>query len=52
MPSNNLDLYRFIRFVLDVGADEKLAPDIIKKHEAGLEEPEPAANGEAVKAEA
>ncbi len=29
MPSNNLDLYRFIRFVLDVGADERLTPDIL-----------------------
>ena len=27
MPSNNLDLYRFIRFVLDAGADERLSPD-------------------------
>ena len=24
MPSNNLDLYRFIRFLLDAGADERL----------------------------
>jgi len=29
MPSNNLDLYRFIRFILDAGADEKLTPDIL-----------------------
>jgi mono/diheme cytochrome c family protein len=29
MPSNNLDLYRFIRFVLDAGADERLAPDTL-----------------------
>ena len=29
MPSNNLDLYRFIRFILDVGADERLAPDTL-----------------------
>jgi len=27
MPSNNLDLYRFVRFVLDAGADERLSPD-------------------------
>lgn len=27
MPSNNLDLYRFIRFLLDAGADERLSPD-------------------------
>jgi mono/diheme cytochrome c family protein len=27
MPSNNLDLYRFIRFLLDAGADERLTPD-------------------------
>jgi hypothetical protein len=29
MPSNNLDLYRFIRFVLDAGAHERLAPDTL-----------------------
>lgn len=27
MPSNNLDLYRFFRFLLDAGADERLSPD-------------------------
>jgi len=27
MPSNNLDLYRFIRFILDAGVDERLKPD-------------------------
>jgi hypothetical protein len=27
MPSNNLNLYGFIRFVLDAGADERLSPD-------------------------
>ena len=27
MPSNNLDLYRFIRFLLDAGADERMSPD-------------------------
>ena len=27
MPSNNLDWYRFIRFLLDAGADERLSPD-------------------------
>ncbi|HVN02360.1 MAG TPA: c-type cytochrome [Caulobacteraceae bacterium] len=27
MPSNNLDLYRFSRFVLNLADDEKLAPD-------------------------
>jgi mono/diheme cytochrome c family protein len=26
MPSNNLDLYRFIRFILDIAADERIAP--------------------------
>ena len=29
MPSNNLDLYRFIRFVLEAGADERLSPDTL-----------------------
>jgi mono/diheme cytochrome c family protein len=29
MPSNNLDLYRFIRFLLDSAADERLSPDIL-----------------------
>jgi hypothetical protein len=29
MPSNNLDLYRFIRFLLDAGADERLSPDTL-----------------------
>src|SRR6267154_3458545 len=29
MPSNNLDLYRFIRFVLEAGADERLGPDTL-----------------------
>jgi hypothetical protein len=29
MPSNNLNLYRFIRFLLDAGADERLSPDIL-----------------------
>jgi len=27
MPSNNLDLYRFVRFLLDAAADERLAPE-------------------------
>ncbi len=27
MPSNNLDLQRFVRFVLDAGADERLSPN-------------------------
>jgi hypothetical protein len=27
MPSNNLNLYRFIRFLLTAGADENMAPD-------------------------
>ena len=27
MPSNNLDLYRFIRFVLGAAGDQRLAPD-------------------------
>src|SRR3989442_13060193 len=27
MPSNNLNLYGFIRFVLDAGVDERLKPD-------------------------
>ena len=27
MPSNNLDLYGFIRFLLEMGADERLSPD-------------------------
>jgi mono/diheme cytochrome c family protein len=27
MPSNNLDLYDFIRFLLNAGADERLSPD-------------------------
>src|SRR5262249_36473461 len=27
MPSNNLDLYRFIRFLLDAGANERLSAD-------------------------
>ena len=27
MPSNNLNLYRFIRFVLDLATDERLSPD-------------------------
>ena len=27
MPANNLDLYRFFRFILDAGADERLSPD-------------------------
>jgi hypothetical protein len=27
MPSNNLDLYRFIRFLFDAAADERLSPD-------------------------
>ena len=27
MPSNNFDLYRFISFLLDAGADERLSPD-------------------------
>ena len=27
MPSNNLDLYGFIRFLLDAGADERLSAD-------------------------
>ena len=29
MPSNNLDLYRFIRFILDAGADERLSADTL-----------------------
>ncbi|MGH6835628.1 MAG: cytochrome c [Methylocella sp.] len=29
MPSNNFDMYRFIRFVLDVAADERVSPDIL-----------------------
>jgi mono/diheme cytochrome c family protein len=29
MPSNNLDLYRFIRFLLDAGGDERLSPDTL-----------------------
>ena len=29
MPSNNLDLYRFVRFILDLAADERLAPDTL-----------------------
>ena len=29
MPSNNLNLYRFVRFVLDMAADERLAPDTL-----------------------
>jgi mono/diheme cytochrome c family protein len=29
MPSNNLDLYRFISFVLSAGADERLGPDTL-----------------------
>ena len=29
MPSNNLDLYRFIRFLLEAGADERLSPDTL-----------------------
>jgi len=37
MPSNNLDLYRFIRFLLDAGADERLSPDslILAMNKAG-----------------
>ena len=27
MPSNNLNLYRFIRFVLDLATDERVSPD-------------------------
>lgn len=27
MPSNNLNLYRFIRFVLDLGTAEQISPD-------------------------
>ena len=27
MPSNNLNLYGFIRFILDAGVDERLKPD-------------------------
>ena len=27
MPSNNLNLYRFIRFILDVATDESISPD-------------------------
>ncbi len=39
MPSNNLDLYRFFRFLLDAGADERLSPDrlIPAMREAGAE---------------
>jgi len=29
MPSNNLDLYLFIRFLLDSASDERLSPDIL-----------------------
>jgi mono/diheme cytochrome c family protein len=29
MPSNNLDLYRFIRFILDAGIDERLKPQTL-----------------------
>ncbi|HLY81040.1 MAG TPA: hypothetical protein VKQ70_16795, partial [Caulobacteraceae bacterium] len=29
MPSNHLDLYRFIRFILDAGADERLSADTL-----------------------
>jgi mono/diheme cytochrome c family protein len=29
MPSNNLNWYRFIRFLLDAAADERLSPDIL-----------------------
>jgi hypothetical protein len=39
MPSNNLDLYRFFRFLLDAGADERLSPDrlIPAMREAGAD---------------
>ena len=29
MPSNNLNRYCFIRFLLDAAADERLSPDIL-----------------------
>ena len=29
MPSNNLNLYRFVRFILDIATDERLAPDTL-----------------------
>jgi len=29
MGANNFDMYRFIRFLLDAGADERLSPDIM-----------------------
>jgi mono/diheme cytochrome c family protein len=29
MPSNNLNLYRFVRFLLDAGADERLSPAVL-----------------------
>lgn len=29
MGSNNLDFYRFVRFLLDAGADERLSPDVM-----------------------
>ena len=29
MPSNNLNLYRFIRFILDIAADERISPDAL-----------------------
>ena len=29
MPSNNLDLYRFIRFILDIAADERITSDTL-----------------------
>jgi len=29
MPSNNLNLYRFVRFILDIASDERLAPNTL-----------------------
>jgi mono/diheme cytochrome c family protein len=39
MPSNNLDLYRFIRFLLEAAPDARLAPDnlMAKMEEAGAD---------------
>jgi mono/diheme cytochrome c family protein len=39
MPSNNLDLYRFVRFLLDAATDVRLAPDnlLAKMEEAGAD---------------
>jgi mono/diheme cytochrome c family protein len=29
MPSNNLDLGRFVRFILEAGGDERMSPDVL-----------------------